>query len=717
MAKKKKVNELEKFIINFLKRHKSFEVPRQMLETAIVYEGGNAKAFNKALEKLIKNGKVNTNNKHELSLGRESSNINNQASQGKVSINRHGVGFVTLEGYEQDIRIPSKRLGTALSDDEVTIKITGKDNRGRLEGRILEIVKRGKPFYVGTFTKESKNSAVIEPDEKSAHTPFFVHPDNTMGAQPNDKVIFKLVDWIHPKSLPEATVIQVLGKKGTNDAEVLSILAENQVLSTFSAEVESYCKKIPSAPPESEMKRRRDMRDKLVFTIDPYDAKDFDDALSIELMENGNYYLGVHIADVTYYVRQSTVLEETAVERATSVYLVDRVIPMLPETLSNGVCSLRPKEDKLTYSCFMEVTSEGEVVNYSIEETAIHSDYRLTYEQAEEIITGEKTHEELGKPLEQLKVLTDKLTEVRFRNNAIDLNTPEPQFVLNDNGEIVDIYVKKRLKAHRLIEECMLLANKTVAGHVYKIRKTSGNAKDKNSFPFFYRIHDKPNVERLENVAQNARIAGFDFRFSGDNIDAKQINTLLQMVKGKPIEYSVNDQILRSMAKAEYSPDNIGHFGLGFRHYAHFTSPIRRYPDVIVHRMLKHYADGMPSYNYARLKEFGKHCSEKEKMAVTAERDSIKLKQVEFMSGKIGKSFKGVISGVTDNGIYVLLNDLYCEGMIQMRDLDDDYYVFDQQRHCLVGRNKGRTYKLGQELKVKVVNTNVELRQIDFKLD
>jgi len=715
MSKKGK-STLEKMVIDFLDHYPGMYIPVELIASALkMHDARDSKQLNKTIQKMIVRQMLKANKSGHVkpSINEEDSSI----LEGVLDVNRHGTGFVNLQGYDQDIRIPSKKMGVALPGDLVRIKLSGQSRSdNRQEGRVLDVKKRANRIFVGTLVKEKTGTCYIVPDEKSAQTDFFVHPDNTMGANSNDKVIFKLLDWIHPRTLPEATVIQNLGNKKTNDAAILSILAENQIVSTFPKAVDEFAEKIATKIPAPEYARRLDLRQKIVFTIDPVDAKDFDDALSIEVLESGNYHLGVHIADVTHYVNRQTILDNEALERGTSVYLVDRVIPMLPESLSNGVCSLRPNEEKLCFSCFMEVTPTGSVLAYDIRETVIESKFRFTYEQAQEVIEG-KAHE-FSKEMNLLLKLSKMLTENRFKHGAMDFDSPEPRFELDEKGHPLSVVIKPRLDAHRLVEECMLLANKTVSIHIEELRNQApkSRVKDKNLYPFLYRIHDKPDPDKLLNVAENVGPIGIAFKPNPAKITSKVINELLQSVKGHPLQNTINELVLRSMAKAVYSPKNIGHFGLHFKHYTHFTSPIRRYPDIIVHRLLKSYAAGVPSYRYSDLEELGFHCSEREKMAVSAERDSIKLKQVEFMSDRIGQTFDGTISGVTDKGLYVVLKDVYCEGMIRISDLDDDYYNYEASRHILRGRTRGRTYQLGADIKVKVFSTNMEQRTIDFVL-
>jgi ribonuclease R len=711
---KRTKKEIEKFILDFLYKHGDNFIPVDVLSTALnMQKGAHRKQLNKAVHSLIAQNVLRARNRgNEIKLEQDPDKL--VMAEGRITFNRFSVGFVKIGDGTTEIRIPRKKTGLALPGDRVTVKVTAAGRNDKPEGKVTEVLSRGGRIYVGTFKKEGKNQLYIQPDEKSAHINFFVLPENTRNAKNDDKVTFELVGWIHPKSLPEARITEVLGPKGSNDAAMLSVLAENQLRSTFPDEVDRYAERVATVISQSEYKRRLDLRTETVFTIDPDDAKDFDDALNISLLENGNYYLGVHIADVSHYVQPDSILDREAYSRGTSVYLVDRVIPMLPEKLSNGVCSLRPNEEKLTYSCFMEITPRGKVVNHSVEETIINSAYRLTYEEAQDIIDGKK--HDLSEPLGMLSEMTRMLTAKRFREGSIDLNTPEPRFELDENGKPLNVYLKKRLIAHRLVEECMLLANKTVAMHIEQIRKASGKRASKDLYPFFYRIHDKPDAEKLQNIAENVKPLGIKLELKTDNVTSGQINELLGQIKGKPLEYAINELVLRSMAKAVYSPKNIGHFGLGFGYYSHFTSPIRRYPDIIVHRLLKNYFSGLPGYSFEELSRFGTDCSDREKMAVTAERDSVKLKQVEFMSERIGEEFDGVISGVTDRGMFVNINDLYCEGMVSVSDLKDDYYVYDQKRHCLSGRHGGKTYMLGGDIRVKVINTSIEQRQIDFEL-
>jgi len=712
MSKKKKLSGLEKLVLDFLKSHSETKVPANAVAAALQMDKKqDQKKLRKTINKLVSKKKINRSRGDLLSVARKGNQ--HKLYEGKISINRYGVGFVTVEGYEVDIRIPSKRLGTALPDDIVKIEIFKNGRQKRLEGKVVEVVERGRQIFVGTLIKHGSGTYYIESDDKSAQTDFFVLPQNINGASHNEKVIFQLLEWAHPKSLPEAKILESLGEKGTNDALVLSILAENQMRASFPDEVNKFASSIARAIPESEYTRRHDIRDKDVFTIDPEDAKDFDDAISLDVLENGNFNLGVHIADVSYYMQPDTVLDKEAHKRGTSVYLVDRVIPMLPEELSNGVCSLRPNEDKLTYSCFMEVTPEGKVVDYSIEETVINSKYRFTYEKAQDVIDGKKDNPYAEK-LNILAELTQTLTKNRFRKGSINFDTPEPRFVLDKDGTPVDVIIKERLLTHRLIEECMLLANKMVAIHVDNLRKETNKKKSKDLYPFFYRVHDKPDQEKLADIAEHVKPIGLQFNIHDGKVTPQKINKLLSEVEDTSLEYIINNLTLRAMAKAEYGPKNIGHFGLNFSHYTHFTSPIRRYPDVIVHRLLKNYAVGRPAYRYEKLREMGVQCSEREKMAVDAERDSVKLKQVEYLNKHIGDEFIGVISGVTENGLYVDLKDIHCEGMVHISNMNDDYYIYDRKRYCLYGRSHGRKYQMGNLVKIKVVETNLEQRTVDL---
>ncbi len=717
MSRNQRLSTLEEIVLDLVKNSPESNLSKETIKSVLQLSSKKEiKRLDKAINSLASKYLVTRQGKSIQMKKKGSSKSNDDGAngliEGKVQITQTGMGFVLVDGMEEDIKIHRRDVGTALQGDTVKVKLTGGNKRsGQPKGRIVEISKRGKDFYVGTLKRTGTKTYIIEPDTKSAHTDFYVLPENLNRAQKDDKVIFTLEKWVHPQALPEAKITSILGKSGSNDANILSILAENELVAEFPPEVERFAETIPDQIPEEEIGRRRDLRGENVFTIDPADAKDFDDALSISLNEKGNYYLGVHIADVTNYVKPETPLDTEAFERGTSIYLVDRVIPMLPERLSNGVCSLRPNEDKLTYSCFMEIDKDGNLIDYSIEETVIHSKRRFTYEQAQEILDGKnhKYKNEVHLAGKLAKTLMDK----RFREGAIDFDSPEPRFVLDEHGKPIKVILKKRIFAHRLIEECMLMANKTVAIHIDKLRESSGKRKSNNLYPFFYRVHDKPDDKKLAAVAEQVKPIGVNFEL-GNKVSPKSINKLLNDVKGSSLETIVNELTLRAMAKAEYTPKNIGHFGLGFQHYAHFTSPIRRYPDVIVHRLLKGYASGTVAYNFDTLSKNGQHCSERERVAVDAERDSIKLKQVEFLSNKIGETFDGVISGVIERGIFVNLKDIHCEGMIRVSDLKGDYYNYDQRSHSLIGRSSKKSFQLGDDIRIRVESVNHQKRQIDF---
>jgi ribonuclease R len=596
----------------------------------------------------------------------------------------------------------------AMNGDRVKVQILAKRKGRTPEAEVIEILERNQNNFVGIL-EVGRNHSLMLTDSKILAQDIIISNDRLGGAVDGQKVVVRITRWPVKSSNPEGEVIEVLGNSGENNTEMHAILAEFGLSHRYPEHVEKEAAKIPVKITEDEIKAREDFRKVPTFTIDPADAKDFDDALSVRRMENGNWEVGVHIADVTHYVRKGGIIDKEAYERATSVYLVDRTVPMLPESLSNGLCSLRPNEDKLCFSTIIELTDEAEIKSYRITRTIINSDRRFTYDEAQQIIetgTGDMKDEIIT--LDRLaKILKDR----RFKEGAISFERAEVKFDLDENGKPLRAYVKEAKDSNKLIEEFMLLANRLVAETV---GKTGRGRKPRT---FVYRIHDLPNPEKLTNLSEFVHRFGYKVKDKGSPGEvSKSINKLLEKVQGKKEQNLIETIAIRSMSKAVYSTHNIGHYGLAFKYYTHFTSPIRRYPDMMVHRLLERYLAGGKSVDEQQTEEECKHCSSMETLAMNAERTSIKYKQVEFMTDKVGMEFDGVISGVTEWGLYVEIAGSVCEGMVAIRDLQDDYYEYDEKNYCLTGIRRKHRYRLGDPLRIKVVKANLDRRQLDFTL-
>ena len=666
----------------------------------------------------------------ETDRGKFQINIDRKYSIGKLDVTSNGNAYFISDDFEEDIFIPSINLNKGLHQDTVKVYTYNKRGSKKLEADVVEVIERAKTEFVGVL-QLNKNFGFVIPDNQKMYADIFISQNKINGAEDGDKVVATITDWPQNSKNPFGKITKVLGKPGDHNTEIHSILLEYGLPYEFPKEVEAEAENLPIEITKEEIAKRRDMRSDLTFTIDPKDAKDFDDALSFTKLENGNYEIGIHIADVSHYLQEKTILDDEAYDRATSVYLVDRVVPMLPEMLSNGVCSLRPNEEKLTFSAVFEINEKAQVVNKWFGRTVTYSDQRFAYEEAQSIIENCTLSEvsEYTMPLDisiidkeytvskeiieatlKLDELAKKMRKKRMKAGAISFDRVEVKFNLDEQANPLGVFFKESKDANKLIEEFMLLANRKVAEFI----GTEKGKPSKNTF--IYRTHDEPNIDKLAALQGIIKKFGYSIDTETKASTSQSLNKLLADVHGKAESNMVETLAIRSMSKAEYTTQNIGHYGLAFDYYSHFTSPIRRYPDVMTHRLLQHYLDGGKSPKADIYEEKCKHSSQREEMASKAERSSIKYMQIKYMQDHQDQEFEGVISGVTEWGIYVEIKENKCEGMVRIRDIKSDYFIFDEKQYAIIGQSTKQMYQLGDEVVVKVKNTDLERKHLDFSL-